>query len=261
MLAHDQDAPDELKAAALTGAGVLAQSAGNYKLALAYLAESVALCRTTNNPVELGIALYQFARVAYRDGEINESALALEESIKILRRWSAGWYLALALSEKGIRAMYDGRLNESATLQEEAASIMRYNEDLLGLTVPLQNLALLAIYQLQYDRALSYCREALAILRSLNEHWMVAYTLEVVATAKCLNGRYTDAAQLLGAAERLRSSAGTAWPKNRIGDYEGILHTLRTSLSEEEFSRSWEAGRALSREEAIAAAMGSEGLT
>ena len=255
LLAHDQDAPDEVKAPALIGAGALAQSAGNYKLALAYFAESVALCRTTNSPVDLGIALYQLARVAYRDGESAESALALEESIDILRRCNSGWYLPLALSEKGIRAMYDGRLDESATLQEEAASIMRDNEDLFGLTVPLKNLALLATSQRQYERALAYCREALAILRPLNEHWMVAYTLEVVATAKCLNGHYTDATQLLGAAERLRRSAGTAWPKNRMSDYERMLQTLRTSLSEEEFSHAWETGRALSREEAIAAAM------
>ena len=255
LLAHDQDAPDELKASALIGAGALTQTAGNYKLALAYFAESVALCRTTNDPVELGIALYQFARVAYRDGEVTESALALEESILILRQCSSGWYLALALSEMGIRAMYDGRLNESATLQEEAASIMRYNEDLLGLTVPLKNLALLATCQLEYERALSYCREALTILRPLNEHWMVAYTLEVVATAKCLSGHYTIATQFLGAAESLRRRAGTAWPKNRISDYEEMLRTLRTNLAEEEFLRCWDAGRALSREEAIAAAM------
>jgi tetratricopeptide (TPR) repeat protein len=157
--------------------------------------------------------------------------------------------------------MYDGSLDESTTLQEEAASIMRYNEDLHGLTVPLGNLALLAAYQGRHERALSYCREALTILRPLNEYWLVAYTLEVVATAKCLSGRYTDAAQLLGAAERLRISAGIAWPKNRISDYEKVLHTLRTGLSDEEFSRWWEAGRALSRDEAIAAAMQPEFVT
>jgi len=151
--------------------------------------------------------------------------------------------------------MYDGNLDEAAALQEEAAAIMRYNEDLLGLTVPLRNLALLASYQGEYERALSYCREALALLRLLDEHWMVAYTLEIVATAVSLGGHYTKAAQLLGAAERLRRTAGTAWPKNRRTDYERILQTLRSSLSEDEFSRSWATGRALSREEAIATAM------
>jgi non-specific serine/threonine protein kinase len=255
LLTHDRNAPDEFRAPALAGAGALVQSVGDYKLALSYLGESVALSRKTNSPLELGIALYQFARVAYRDGEADESALALQESIDILRQGTPGWYLALALSEKGIRAMYDGRLDEAATLQDEAASIMRENEDLLGLTVPLRNLALLAIYQGKSGQAHCYCRDALAILRPLDEHWMVAYTLEIVATAMCLSGHYLEAAQLLGAAERLRRTAGTAWPKNRQSDYDRIVQTLRTSLSGEDFRRAWASGRAFSREEAIAAAM------
>jgi len=59
----------------------------------------------------------------------------------------------------------------------------------------------------------------------------------------------------LGAAERLRRTAGTPWPKNRQSDYARILQKLQASLSEEQFSRSWAIGRAFSREEAIAAAM------
>jgi hypothetical protein len=62
-------------------------------------------------------------------------------------------------------------------------------------------------------------------------------------------------------AERLRRTAGTAWPKNRQTDYERILQTLRSSLSEQEFSRSWASGRAFSREEAIAAAMVPDSIT
>jgi hypothetical protein len=137
---------------------------------------------------------------------------------------------------------------------------MRYNEDLLGLTVPLRNLALVATYKGQYERANSYCREALAMLRPFEEQSMVAYTLEIAATARCLAGHYADAAQLLGAAERLRKTAGTPWPKNRRSDYDRILQMLRASLSDEKFSRSWATGRAFSREQAIAAAMLPEGV-
>ena len=255
LLAHDQGASSEVRAPALTGAGVLAQSVGSDKVALAYFNESVALCRATNNSVELGIALYQLARIAYRDGKVTESALALDESIQILSVRSSGWYLALALSEKGVRAMYEGRLDESAALLDEAASIMRHDEDRLGLTVPLKYLALLATNQRQYERALIYCREALAILRPLNEHWMVAYILEVVATAKCLSGECADATQLLSAAERLRGRTGRAWAKDRANDHERTLHTLRTRFSEAEFDGLWEAGRALSCDEAIGVAM------
>jgi ATP/maltotriose-dependent transcriptional regulator MalT len=151
-------------------------------------------------------------------------------------------------------------VHEATALQEAAASIMRHDEDWLGLTVPLRNLALLATCQGDYQRALAHCREALVILRPLDEHWMVAYTLEIVATAMCESGHFTDAAQLMGAAERLRRTAGTAWPKNRQSDYERILQRLRASISEDQFSRSWAAGRALSREEAIAAAMPADGV-
>ena len=252
LLVKDENAPAQFRAPALTGAGALAQSAGNYKIALAYFTESVGLCRATNNPVELGIALYQFARIAYREGEVTESALALEESIQMLTRCSCGWYLGLALSEKGTRAMCDGRLDESTVLLEEAASIMRYNGDLVGVTVPLKYLALLATVQQQYGRALSYCREALSILRPINEHWMISFILEVVATVKCSSGRSSEAIQLLGAADRLRGRDGRA--SDRTRDHETMLKTLRASLSGEEFDRLWEVGRAMSHEEAIATA-------
>jgi len=258
LLKHDQNAPSECKASALIGAGALVQMDGNYTLALAYLSESIRLHRDDNNLSELGIALYQFSRVAYRNGEMSESGIALQESIELLRRWTPGWFLALALSEKGIREMYDGHLKEAAALQEESAAIMRYNDDVFGLTVPLRNLALLATYQRQYDRALAYCREALEILCSIDDHHMVSYTLEVIATARCLNGDYADAARLLGAAERQRRSAGLAWPKNRRNDYDRMLDTLRSHLSAADFNTSWASGRALSREDAIAAAMVSD---
>ena len=157
--------------------------------------------------------------------------------------------------------MYDGRLEEAATLQEEAASIMRYNDDLFGLTVPLRSLALLATYQCQYQRALSYCREALTILRPLKETgW--SPTAGDRRHREVFNGNCAEATQLLGAAERLRRRAGRASPKDRVGDHASMLQTLRTNLSDEDFSRLWEAEHAaLSDEEAIAAAMEAHALT
>jgi predicted ATPase len=254
-LAGDRSGPADIVARALTGAGALAHAQGNPTTAVAYLEQSIELCRATNNVEQLGHALFEFAHVAYRNGDIERSNSALDESIAILRCGEPNWHLARALSESGLHAMYEGRFDDAAALQEEAAAIMQSTHDLFGLTMPLRNLALVYAYQSQYDRAEAYCREALVILRGMNERWMVAFTVEILGSIWCLRKRYTAAAQLLGAAERLRETVGTQSPKLRRTDYDRLLLTLRSALTEDEFQTWWASGRTLTRDDAIATAL------
>ncbi len=64
-------------------------------------------------------------------------------------------------------------------------------------------------------------------------------------------GQLTWAAQLWGAADALRETIRVSIPLIERADNERSIATVRTSLGEKDFAAAWEAGRAMTPEQAI----------
>jgi non-specific serine/threonine protein kinase len=254
MLATDRESPAAVRAKALCGAGTLAYCQGDDELARLHLTESVALWRKTNDTTRLAFALFMLGEVQLQLGDAQSAGPVLRESIAVLRGAPPDWHLAVALNHLGSLARCEGRPEEAISFHEDSADIMRSINDAWGLAIPLRNLALLAASSGQYDRAEACCREALLALRRLEDRWFVALTLEVAATISCSRGLYVEAARLLGAAEKLRETIGAPLAKSRRANYEAVVRRLQTALTDASLRASWTAGRALSRDEAIALA-------
>jgi DNA-binding CsgD family transcriptional regulator len=65
-------------------------------------------------------------------------------------------------------------------------------------------------------------------------------------------GSNAEAARLFGAADSMRQHTGIVRFKVYDAEYTGLVEAIRKALTEEDFSAAWDAGAALSTEEAIA---------
>jgi hypothetical protein len=76
--------------------------------------------------------------------------------------------------------------------------------------------------------------------------------LEALAAALSTLGKPDEAARLLAAASTWRAASKVAVPPQRQVAGEGTLERLQATLRAERFTAAWEAGQALSLEQAVA---------
>jgi tetratricopeptide (TPR) repeat protein len=111
-------------------------------------------------------------------------------------------------------------------------------------------------YQLEeYGQALARSREGLALMRDTGDQRGSSAALEVLAATYAQQGQGRRAAQLLGAAEGLRTSIGTALDTTDRAHHNEATHRAQELLGEEGFAAAWEQGRGMDPEQAIAYAL------
>jgi hypothetical protein len=84
--------------------------------------------------------------------------------------------------------------------------------------------------------------------------YIIPASLEGIAGVASMRRRPELAARLLGAAETRREAIELHRPPIEHALYDRILTTVRAQLAEETLRQAWQAGRALTAEQAIAEA-------
>jgi predicted ATPase len=97
--------------------------------------------------------------------------------------------------------------------------------------------------------------EGLALHQELGEKRGIAFALEAVAGLASAQGQPERAAQLLGAAARLRAAIGAPLPPPERADYERTVAAARAHLEPAAFRAAWAEGEALPLEQAVASAL------
>jgi len=101
------------------------------------------------------------------------------------------------------------------------------------------------------ELARPYLTASLRTFRRAYERLNSLPALEAGAALCAYDNHHADAARLWGAAEALREQIGTPmWPVDRP-DYEAAVAAARAALDNEAFDAAWQAGRALSWEQAV----------
>jgi tetratricopeptide (TPR) repeat protein len=188
--------------------------------------------------------------------EDHAGALAnLEEALDLARGLEEPWLLATSMLNLGIariaaretgdaRGLIGGALGEYAELGDE-----RFRARSLGY----MGLAALVDGDAQQGEALYV--QSLALFEALGEAKGIADGLTGLAMAAVIRGRPFRAAQLGGAAERLRESfAGRALPvERRLAQIE--LGRAKNEVGDLDWYAAWTSGRALREDEAIGVAL------
>lgn len=286
-----------LRARALAAAGALARLVGDLREAAAGLEEALGLCERAADPALTGSVLNEMAVVAHMQGEYDRATALAGRSLDLLRGLGDRRGTATALNLLGLVAHHRGDFGRACTYLIETLAMARDLGDRRTVAVALNNLGSIAMYEQAYERARTYFEEALAIQRNLGNRRSVANLLSNLGEAarglgahdralplhrqalaertalddragiatSLLNLGYvavatgdpTRAVLLLAAGDRVRHDVGMALPVSGQAEYEAHLATARARL-EPAFEETWIRAQAMSREAAVALALGRE---
>jgi predicted ATPase/DNA-binding SARP family transcriptional activator len=267
-----QESGDPLQiGATLLYLGNLARREGDHSGSRTLIEQSLTTLRPTGNPAYIGDALYDIADVvddyAYAQSCLDE-AIVLWESIGRMTgvahlherkaklaarqgdlitasRYYRAWLQILRKLDVFFSSSASGWINWLAPTLREVASGL----DRAGLT---------ALEEGRIVSSRSQLQESLRLWRELGERSGLAVALETLARVEQAQFRYERAAGLCGAAAALRSEANIQRTAEEQATHEARRGEIKQALGEEAFAAAWEAGCAMTWEEAIAYALEEE---
>jgi non-specific serine/threonine protein kinase len=255
LVARGGHAPPAVLARALDGAGMLAMTQGDFDTAVRLVEQGLDLRRELGD--ELGIAgsLNNLGMVAGASGDQTRALALFEESLTLARKLGDGTRIGAALNNLGILARQQGDLDQAVACYEESLAASREMGDSRMVARTLFNLGNVHQDAGALDRAGARYRESLLLCRDLEGRQDAARGLQGMAGIAATRGDAVRAARLAAAAAGLRAAIGVQLPASGREKVEQIVATARVALADADFSAAWEAGQALSLEEAIADAL------
>jgi predicted ATPase/class 3 adenylate cyclase len=251
MLAGGGEASPGARAKALIGLGSLAHHLGEDARPLPALKEALALSRHLGNEYEMGYALFWLGIVAENRGDYAQAAAWLEESLQIARAGGDPIATAWLSHHLGAVAFGRGELKAARHLFQEALAWSQQDGSPYAIASAHWALSMLATIQGEHEQAKDAFRHVLTSYDELETGPELARTLAGVAVLAQHLGQHEPATRLLGAAEVLNEVLGDRFELPWRPVYEWTTATLGAKLGPAAFARTWEAGRALTREQAV----------
>jgi hypothetical protein len=188
----------------------------------------------------------------------------LEESLTRFRRLAETWGISICLDTLGGLALRGGDDERARAIYVEALELSQRLGHVGSIAAALRNLGWIACRQGEEEKAVSLLQEGLRLERKLGARQGIVECLE--ALAEVAGGRrqrpaveaWATAARLLGAAAALREALGTDIQPGDRPDYERRVEAVRIALGKEAFAVAWTAGRAMTPEQTVEDALGSE---
>jgi hypothetical protein len=158
---------------------------------------------------------------------------------------SVPWLLSMALLGKAAIARRRGEYELADRLLARAWDLPRSKSAPVMRTLVMVARGYLADQVCDHERALEYQTDALRTSVSLGVPRHLAYALEGCAGALAIepSGEHSElAAQLLGAADRLRRNSGGPMPAGERFDVDRAERRLRATIGDEAFEAAFRAG-------------------
>jgi hypothetical protein len=181
--------------------------------------------------------------------------LHLEAALVLHRKVGDQDSIAATLENLGELAVINGDLVQGQTLFEDGLAIARSLSAKKGIAHLLSHLADIALRQGRLDAARDLLVESLILVQRLGDQWLALRLLGHVAKLSVSKGKPQVATRLLGAECALREQANMPAPPTAEREARQSRAEARALLGEDAFLRSWEEGRALEFEQALALAL------
>ena len=224
LAAEPQVSPD-IRGNALSGAGVLAESQGDYERAMVLHEEALALRRRMDDRPGIASSLTNLGIIAGDHGdydralELHESALAISEEVGDELGMSS------SLFELGSLALNRGDYQSAGDLLNRSLALSRKSGEASAIGAVLENLGILAFYQEDYEQAARLYDESLELWRQLNDSRMIANSLvnlgEVIHLQHDLSRAQTQYREALAVFQELGDKRGTAFALYQLGKLNG----------------------------------------
>ncbi len=249
--AGEQGVPLVLRADALYLFGDTLVSLGKLERAEAVATKALERGRAGLDHSGMSMAFAILGLVAQMRGKLDEAATYFTESDVHARQTEHLSIRGTALGNRAELARMQGDVVQATALFEEALSGVQsigMTWAIAGITTLLGHLAC----QLQnYTLAKARYREALALYRTFGSPTYTAWCLEGFAAALCAEGHDRQATRLCATAATLREQARTPLPPAEQEAFEQTVATAKAALGGPTFAEEWNAGAALTQEQAI----------
>ena len=134
---------------------------------------------------------------------------------------------------------------------KESEALLRRTGDKGDLARLVHTLGYIAEHKGEDDLAEAQFRESLTMFRRLGNKRGIAECIAGLASLSAKRGDLLVATKMLGAAESLLGESGAAWwPADRV-EVDKTRALLQSALPETEFQAAWEAGQAMTLDQAI----------
>jgi predicted ATPase len=250
-LSRAKDAPPELRALCLEGAGILARGQGEYKRATVLMEEAVTIRRELGDLSNLAEAIKNLGNVASERGDHQAAREAFEESLHLKREIGDERGVAAAQNNLGVLCILQGEFDRASELLEQALAFFRGRYDKQGTARVLMNLGSVREAQGHYDEAGEILKESIRTMKEIGSHWDLADLLELMGSVLDGLGSSEEAARVFGAAEALRELLGAPVPPAELESYEKRIASVKGHLEPESFTAAWAEGRTLDVEQAV----------
>jgi ATP/maltotriose-dependent transcriptional regulator MalT len=254
------DAPADLRAKALGGAGWLALFQGDYPSAESLVAQSLALWRGLGDAFRIVNGLMRLGAIFHWQGRFAEAVATIEEELTLLEELgdasgAAALQATWALSGLGGIEYERGEFARAGEYLATALVRQREMGFDLAASSTLFDLGRLASSLGDLAEAAARFRDSLEIARSPLDPWVAARALARMADLALAWGQPERASRFLGTVAALDEfMGGSAYPSERRIQ-EQTREAARAALGEAAFAAAWAAGRSMPPEETIAEAM------
>jgi predicted ATPase/transcriptional regulator with XRE-family HTH domain len=249
VLAHETgDTVGRLKA--LTGAGFLAYAVGDYANAERWLQEGEELSRVFAEKPLLANTLLIRGTVREHLGDEPGAEFYFQSGLAVAQETGDAWLIGEILPNLSDAAYRRGDVELAERFALDAFAPLAESGNAYMESMNLGNVAQVALAQGDIERATSALRNALRIAEEIESRWNVANAIAGAAAVEVVRGRHEPAARLLGAADAAREASGhPRLPAFYL--FEQNQEAVQGALGPDRFRESWEAGRALSFEDAV----------
>jgi tetratricopeptide (TPR) repeat protein len=152
-----------------------------------------------------------------------------------------------------------GDYERAEVLAEEALALARKLDERLAIAFALNNLGEALLCRNKFTRAGSLFAESVAIFQQIDSDFGIWLGIIGLARIAVANGKSVQAVRLIAAVDAMsieQDDPVSKWPPEHRNQYNRALTAVQAELDPETFAAAWQAGRALSLEEAVAEALG-----
>ena len=242
-------------ASALIKLGNAATEVGDYATASGFLEEALTIWRDLEDKHGTARALISLGWAALRPGDYHLANARLEEALALSRELGDTRSIGFELSGLGEVALRQGDYVRATRLLEESLELRRQLGNKWGVGVSLGTLGWVAMREGDWNRAIARLGESLEVRREIGDKGGSAWCLERLAEVALAQGQTEKAVRLFGAAAALRASIGSVMDHVDQPEYESRRKSLQAELGEERFAATWDEGRALTLDQAVAYAL------
>jgi predicted ATPase/class 3 adenylate cyclase len=220
-LANGGDDSSSLRAMVLSGAGVLAESQGDYESAARLHQDALERWRDSNDRRGEASSLTDLGIIARIRGEYDLAATLHRQALCLSEALADERGVSISLFELGSLELNRGDLDAAGQLLSRSLQILRENGESSALAAVLETMGILAFYRNDFARAADYYTEGIEIWRALGDTRMIAHSLanlgEVALYQRdsaCAESLYAEALQMFCDLEERR---GMAFALSQLG--------------------------------------------